>query len=84
MREREREQRGTDRQRHVGPHPGFSLAKVKAFASCQLETAACGQKDAALRRFSPLVSPVCLCVCVCVRASVQHGGSRVLRALLMC
>lgn len=60
VRGRERE---ADRQRHAGSGPGLSLAKVEAFASCQLETAALSQKDAALRHFCLLVcSPVFVCL----------------------
>lgn len=75
-------ERAADRQRHVGLDPGLSLAKVKEFASCQLETAACGERDAALRRLGPLVCPVCMCVCVRVSVcSIEFSG--VLRAPLM-
>lgn len=49
--ERRGEQREREKERQSGSGPGLSLAKVEAFASCQLETAALGQKDAALRSF---------------------------------
>ena len=74
--ERRREQRGN---RQPGTGPGLSLAKVEAFASCQLETAALGQKDGALRSFCRLV-----CLSVFVWLCAQHGCCRALRAQLMC
>lgn len=61
--EQSKRPRESDRQRHAGSGPGLSLAKVKAFASCQLETAALSQKDAALHHFCLLV---CSSVFVCL------------------
>lgn len=54
-----------EEERQPGSRPGLSLAKVEAFASCQLETAALSQKDAALLSscLHPRVS-----VCGCCRA----------------
>lgn len=65
--ERRREQRGN---RQPGSGPGLSLAKVEAFASCQLETAALSQKDGALRSFCRLV-----CLSVCTAWMLQSAES---------
>lgn len=63
-RQRDRD-RQRERKRQRGSGPGLSLAKVEAFASCQLETAALGQKDAALHYFCRLVrSSVFVCLYV--------------------
>lgn len=56
---RGRQYRQTKRQ--SGKSPGLSLAKVELFASCQLVTAALGQRDAALCSFCWLSQLVCLC-----------------------
>ena len=75
VRKRGEQRGGEDRQkeRQSGSGPGLSLAKIEPFASCQFETAALSQKDAALRGFCWLM---CLSVfaCLCAHAWVLQSS----------